>query len=327
MKTIKSDKYVILFNQKTGVEITSGINGNPDPIVLDCAALADVGVMGNCSNNNCEFCYQGKEQRPNMSLNDYKSIVNQLKPYCNQIALGGKGDCNEHENFKEILEYTIENGIIPNYTTSGFNLTDEQVELSKKCGAVAVSIGNLQPYSFTAIKKLQDAKIKTNLHWVLSKKSLYDVISVLQGNDIWDGKIDLSKINAIVLLSFKNQGSGKDLTNWALTDNDVRLLLPYLRDAKTSYKVGADSCLFCKIGKVDNFTKQEQLFTDTCEASRFSIYVSCDMKMMPCSYGDRSRYGISLNTNFIKDIWDNSKVFNEFRQDLKKDPYRCPYGL
>jgi len=326
-KTIKTDNYIILFDQKTGLEITSGINGIPDPFELEGPSLADIGIKGNCSNNDCVFCYQGKEQRPDMLLDDYKRIVDELKPYTNQIALGGKGNPNAHNQFREIIEYTVQNGIVPNYTTSGHDLTDEQVEISKQCGAVAVSIANLQPYTFKSIKMFQNAGIKTNLHWVLSRKSMGDIISVLNGNDIWEGKIDLQKLNAIVLLSFKKQGRGKELDDWSLNNDDVKRLLPYLRNQRNKFKIGADSCLFCKIGKVDTFTKDEKLYTDTCEASRYSVYIGCDMVMMPCSYGDRDIYGESLYYHTIKDVWDNSPIFKHFRTNLKKDPFTCPYGL
>jgi MoaA/NifB/PqqE/SkfB family radical SAM enzyme len=254
--------------------------------------------------------------------------VDQVKPYCNQIAIGGKGDPQTHKNFKEIVEYTEQNNINCNYTSSGYNLTDEQVEISKKCKVAAISLGNPRPYSFTAIKKLQNAGVTTNIHLLLSKKSLLDVIALLQGRDIWGGLVDLTKINAIVLLSFKNQGKGKELSNMSLSDNDVRLILPYLRYTKDlPFKIGADSCFLCKIGKVDKFTKQEELFTDTCEASRYSMYVGPTMNMMPCSYGSEEIYGTSLKTNTIKDIWDNNEVFKMFRKKLKENPFKCPYGI
>lgn len=327
LKTIKTDSYEILFNTRTGLEITNGINGNSDPFSLEYPSLMDIGIKGNCSNNDCVFCYQGKEQRPDMPLDNYMSIVDQSKKFVNQIALGGKGNPNSHKHFKEIIEYTVKNKIVPNYTTSGHDLTMEQVEVSKKCGAVAVSISNLHDYTFQAIKMLMDAGIKTNLHWVLSKKSIEDVIQMLGGHDIWNGKIDLSKLNSIILLTFKNQGRGKNLEGWSLDPDDIKRILPCLRNQKNSFKIGADSCFFCKLGQFDKFTPMEELFADTCEASRFSVYVSCDMKMMPCSFGNREEYGIDITTTPIKEVWKYSEIFIETRNKLKKNPFYCPYGL
>ena len=140
IKTIKTDKYVIIFNPKTGQEISSGINGNPDPFYLDYPSLMDIGIMGHCK-NNCKICYQGNTDKPNMTLDNFKRIIDESKDYITQVALGGKGDPNLHENFKEILEYCRLNNVVPNYTTSGNSLTDEQVKISKEfCGAVAVSL-------------------------------------------------------------------------------------------------------------------------------------------------------------------------------------------
>jgi len=137
-KRFANDKYELLFNTQTGFEALRGINGHPDPFQLEFPSMLDVGIMGHCL-NNCEICYQGRAYEDNMTLDNFKKIIDEAKYHTNQVALGGRGDPNLHENFKEILEYCRENNVVPNYTTSGNNLTDEQIEVSKLCGAVAVS--------------------------------------------------------------------------------------------------------------------------------------------------------------------------------------------
>lgn len=140
IKLVETDKYAIVFNPKTGEEILTGINGHPDPFVLDYPSMLDIGIMGHCD-NKCSFCYQGDKWEENMSLEGFKLIIDQSKGYVNQIALGGRGDPNQHEHFEEILKYAVDNNIIPNYTTSGIRLSDDQIKVSKKyCGAVAVSV-------------------------------------------------------------------------------------------------------------------------------------------------------------------------------------------
>ena len=139
-KVIKTDKYMIIFDQKTGQEILSGIYFNPDPFSLEYPSLMDIGIMGHC-NNNCKICYQGDVFNPNMTLENFKRIINESKDHITQVALGGKGDPNLHENFKEIVEYCRLNNVVPNYTTSGNGLTEDQVKVTKEyCGAVAVSL-------------------------------------------------------------------------------------------------------------------------------------------------------------------------------------------
>ena len=87
-------------------------------------------------------CYQDglHSDKPNMKLEDYKKIIDWSKERLFEIALGGCGDPDMHENFEEVLKYTRDNGIIPNFTTSGLGMTPEKAALCKKyCGAVAVS--------------------------------------------------------------------------------------------------------------------------------------------------------------------------------------------
>jgi MoaA/NifB/PqqE/SkfB family radical SAM enzyme len=128
LKVFSNKKYRIIFEMETGTEIIAGINGNPDPFCLELPALLDIGIMGTCE-RKCAFCYQGHINKPNMTLNDFKLIINQVKHHVNQVALGGRGDPNKHKDFKKILEYCRKNNVIPNYTTSGFKLTDEEIEI------------------------------------------------------------------------------------------------------------------------------------------------------------------------------------------------------
>ena len=71
-----------------------------------------------------------------------------------QVALGGAGSPNEHEDFDKIVRYTREHDIIPNYTTSGIGITDEMVRITKQfCGAVACS-------QYSKLKKIRLRKKK-----------------------------------------------------------------------------------------------------------------------------------------------------------------------
>ena len=136
-KSFENKDYEVHFNTETGVEVLKGKDGK-DPFKTELPLLFDVGIMGYCL-NSCPFCYQGNKTEPHMTLENFKIIIDQVKHHTNQVALGGRGDPNLHPQFKEIVEYSRNNGVVPNYTTSGINLTSEQIEISKLCGAVAVS--------------------------------------------------------------------------------------------------------------------------------------------------------------------------------------------
>ena len=133
-----------MFDPKTGFYVRSGVydeNGNDtgiDPFMTQFPELIDVGVMGHCVHGASGLClksgvqcYQNglKTHMPNMSLENYKRIVDECKDKTFQFALGGRGDVDQHENFEEIMRYTRENGIVPNFTSSGLGFTPEIVDI------------------------------------------------------------------------------------------------------------------------------------------------------------------------------------------------------
>lgn len=215
--------FIELFNDETGTLIRSnvlehGVETKQLPLMRSFPELIDIGIMGACNagksglcRNAGVDCYQlgMLSHETNMSLDDYCSIIAQCRGRTFQIALGGAGDPNKHESFAEILRATRENRIVPNYTTSGYNLTDREIELTKKyCGAVAVSFysnidknGNEDnPPTITAIERFVKAGCITNIHYVLSKKSIREAVYRVKNGAFPKG------INAVVFLLYKPVG-------------------------------------------------------------------------------------------------------------------------
>lgn len=324
-KTFENDLYQLFFNTKTGFEVLKGKDG-VDPFMTDLPLLLDIGIMGSCL-NKCPFCYQGHEEEPHMKLEDFKTIIDQVKHHTNQVALGGRGDPNNHPNFKEIVEYARENDVVPNYTTSGINLTDEQIEISKICGAVAVSDYG-KDFTFNALSRLIDAGIKTNIHLIFSRKSFSKSMSLLEGYDVWDGQVDHEKLNAVVLLLFKPQGCGKYHQSLIPTKDQLKTFSSIALNPRTKFKIGMDSCLLNHILTYEEPTKIQSIALDTCESSRMSVYISPSMHLIPCSFADHLKWGVKITEeNTIHDIWNNSTEFKKFREKIFLNPTICPAGL
>lgn len=158
MKYIINDKkyhFKSAFDTETGAYVRTGIldeNGKDtgiDPFMASFPHLIDVGVMGHCTHGKTGLCvkagiecYQNglSIDKPNMSIDDFRWIAEQCKGRCNQLALGGRGDPDQHEFFEDLLKISRENNLVPNFTTSGYGLTEEKAHLCREyCGAVAVS--------------------------------------------------------------------------------------------------------------------------------------------------------------------------------------------
>jgi radical SAM protein with 4Fe4S-binding SPASM domain len=145
-----------IFNTKTGFYMRTGVlnekgeDTQVDPFMRSFPSLIDIGIMGHCIHGKTGLCIKSGIQcyqngltsySPNMSLENYKKIIDEGKEKgLQQVALGGCGDPDMHEHFEDILKYSADNYIVPNFTTSGLGMTKEKAKICKKyCGAVAVS--------------------------------------------------------------------------------------------------------------------------------------------------------------------------------------------
>jgi len=327
-KYFSNDKYELFFNTKSGLEVLMGRNGLEDPFYTELPTLLDVGIMGHC-NHNCNFCYQGDKHEPNMKLADFIKIIHQIKHHVNQVALGGRGDPNKHNFFNEIVSFSRMNNVVPNYTTSGLGLTQDEVQISKQCGAVAVSDYE-KPYTYKAIQKFINAGIKTNVHLIFSRQSYTKCMRILDGINPWVDKdgmelFNVEALNAVIFLLFKPQGKGINHQELIPTPTQLLSLSQKILSSSPKFKIGLDSCLANHVFLNTKVPEIQRMAIDSCEASRMSSYITPDMKMLPCSFANHN-LSVPIDRP-IEEIWQSSNIFNKFRSILKFNPFSCPAGF
>jgi radical SAM protein with 4Fe4S-binding SPASM domain len=314
------NKFFEQFNPKTGFYIRSGVldekgkDTDVDPFQRNYPGLIDIGIMGWCEHGQSGLCmksgiqcYQDglNIQNSNMSVEDFRSIIEQSRGKVFQVALGGRGDPNKHENFQEILEICRENEIVPNFTTSGFGLTEKEVYLTKKyCGAVAVSEYR-SGHTNRALQMFIDAGCKTNIHYVLGQNTIDEAIEKLETDSFFKG------INAVIFLLHKPVGLGTRGLMLKATDEKLKQFVELVDQNQHSFKIGFDSCTVPALINMAKNISPESM--DTCEAARHSCYIDADMNMVPCSFDQEQRWKISLKEKTVKEVWD-SEEFNSFRQ-------------
>lgn len=329
----KEYDFISMFNLKTGFYIrTSVLNENleetgTDAFMASYPELMDIGIMGSCKAGKlgiCKqagvYCYQSGPyiEQENMNFEDYKKIIDESVGMTFQVALGGRGDPDTHPDFIEILKYTKEHNIIPNYTTSGIFLTDEAIEATKKyCGAVAISWYKNE-YTEKAIQRFLEAKVKTNIHFVLTSDSIDEAIYRVENNKFPKG------INAVIFLLYKPVGvqsnSKLELVNRI---DKIKKFVGVLNKSHVDFKIGFDSCMLPLL--LRNGYKVDLNVIDFCEGARFSIYISPDMYATPCSFDVDRQFAVKLNYDNgigIKQAWDSEK-FELFRKRL----FNCNYEL
>lgn len=330
----KDNKYSFeeLFNEKTGFllrsnVIVNGIESEESVANRSFPELIDIGIMGHClaaRDGMClragVDCYQNatRQSNSNMELQEYIHLISQCKGKVFQVALGGAGDPNKHEKFESILYETRNSGIVPNLTTSGYQLTDKEILIIKEyCGAVGVSfystldeaMNESNPQTISAITSLIDAGCRVNVHYVLSTSSINEAQKRLYYGLFPKG------INAIVFLLYKSVGAGKREKVIARNNNDYIELIKSVSHHKSSFKIGFDTCQAPALVMHNKKLCVDAI--DFCEASRFSMYIDSSSVAYPCSFGyTQSAYSVNLNTTTIEDAW-NSAQFELFRTKQK----------
>jgi len=329
-------RFFELFDEKTGFLLRSNVMENnretsTQPQARSFPELIDIGIMGycHCVKKPCKEsgvdCYQNaNRQKPNMGLSDYIWLVNQCKGATFQVALGGAGDPNKHEDFEGILHHTRQMKIIPNLTTSGMALADSEIELIKKyCGAVAVSLYSRltrnceesNAENVHAISRLVEAGCTTNIHFVLSKKSISEAHKRVERGLFPKGT------NAIVFLLYKPVGLGISEQMLSYTDEEYISFLRLLDSKRHTFKFGFDTCQAPALHQYCDFISSESI--EACEAGRFSMYIDSELNAYPCSFSiEECRTMISLRKHSIKEAWE-SDVFMRFRDKAIKKCSHC----
>lgn len=328
----KENRFKSQFNTNTGFYMRTGIldeNGEDtgaDPFMTSFPELIDIGIMGHCAHGlsgKCKEsgvqCYQHGDicKNNNMTLEDYKSIIDECKGKTFQVALGGCGDPDMHENFEEILEYTRGANIVPNFTTSGFGMNPEKAVLCKRyCGAVAVSWYRSK-YTFSTIQMLFDAGVTTNVHFVIGNNTIDEAIDILEGRG---HSILYSGVNAMIFLLHKPVGLGEESNILKCNDPKVKKFFHLIDSKDYPFQIGFDSCT---VPGIINFTHTiDENSLDTCEAARWSMYITPDMKGLPCSFDNQEqKYAVDIKkAGSIKAVWDSEQfeiIRNKFRS-------KCP---
>lgn len=317
-------KYRVAFNPDTGLYIrTSVLDENllqtdEEPFRGSYPHLLDVGIMGHClhgiSGKCAESgvqCYQSgnSKREPHMSFEAFKSLIDQSSEKTFQIALGGRGDPDQHPDFLHMIRYAREHNIVPNFTTSGFGLDFTLLsEVKKYCGAVAVSHYRSY-YTTRAIQGLLAHGIKTNIHFVLANDSIDEAIDWIANKKIPKG------INRIIFLLHKPVGNGQSANVLKFNDPRVQYFYSFFNEEENCHIAGFDTCSApALIHFAPRILKSSY---DTCEGGRFSAYVTPDFKLLPCSFDGDHSFAVDLNTQPVEQAF-NSPEFERFRNRFRQ---------
>ena len=330
IKCFKSPGYNFLFDRETGFFLRWGKTKEDDPEYSPFSPeLIDIEISSGYCNGGCSFCYKSntpKKEIKYMNIETYKKLFEKIKSPClTQIAFGITS-MKANPDMWDIFRYTRENDVIPNYTTNGIEVTEEEVKLTKElCGAVAISVyPHNKKQAYEAIRRYIDSKMdQVNIHFMLSKETLlfaYEVLKDIENNPLLKG------LHAIVFLQYKNKNPDSHFTQPSF--EEFKFLVDYCIGKEIPF--GFDSCSSAMFMKsVMDRDNSDQLIqsVDNCESSLFSFFIDYTGYGYPCSFlqgvGEWSEGIDVLNCkNFVKDVWNSDRVV-EYRNKLLNSSKNC----
>lgn len=330
-KKITSKNYNYMFSLENGNFYRWGSTYEDDPVFSPIGPeILDLEISAGKCLGKCPFCYKcnGEGETNNLSFEDFKNIFHKVN--CNhqltQIAFG-ICDIGTNPEFFKMMQYAKDNLVIPNYTMHGLDLTDEFAKKTAElCGAVAISLVD-KDVTYNAVKKLTDLGMtQVNIHYMLSEETYDNLFTVFQ-----DIKSDarLSKLNAIVLLQFKNKGNGIDKFHSIKNPQAYVNIIKYCKENQIDY--GFDSCsapLFLHSLKEFPELSSLAMMAEPCESSLFSSYINYRGEFFPCSFMENSteewKQGINVLelNDFMSELWYNPKI-TKWRDTLINSSKSC----
>lgn len=323
IKICMGEDYNFVFDKVNGNFVRFGKTIDDDPEFSPIGPeILDLEISVNGCPNKCKFCYKNNTNEPatNMSFDTFKKIIDSMPKFLTQIAFGITG-VQTNPDFIKMMEYCREVGIIPNFTLSGIDLTNEMAQkISKLVGALAVSVYKTDKnICYNTVKIFTDLGIRqTNIHLLVSNETIDFVYEVLNDR-INDDR--LKKMNAIVFLGVKPKGRAKDGYH-SLSVDKYKELIEFCFSHNIS--VGFDSCSAPKFElsvKSMNIPEEEKKrlisCSESCESSLFSSYINCKGEYWHCSFSEKEPNMECINAldydNFLN-AW-YSKEIVEFRKN------------
>ena len=74
----------------------------------------------NICNLDCDFCIKNKRQKKYMSLDEFKHVLDEIKPYTKYIYLHLMGESLMHPQINEFIDLACNNGFYVNLTSNGY---------------------------------------------------------------------------------------------------------------------------------------------------------------------------------------------------------------
>lgn len=228
--------------RRLGVEDSPRWEGE-DPGHLSAPTEVHLVVSRRCS-AGCRSCYvDATPQGAALSLEQARAAIDRLAALgVFHVALGG-GEAMELPYLFEIARYAREKGLVPNLTTAGLTLTEDEARACTVFGQINVSVDGVGadyqrargfdgfPRAVRALKLLREHCRRVGINFVVSRTSYQAMAEVVQlGKSLG--------LDEVELLRFKPAGRGvATFADENLTDEQARGFFPLVRKLTFRHRI------------------------------------------------------------------------------------------
>ena len=285
---------------------------------------AQIETTNEC-NLNCKMCprHLQKRKKGQMTLEKFQKIVDQL-PFVATVDLHGWGEPLLVKDLFKIVDYAYKyKGILCSFATNGTLLNNETIFkiINSHLYRVLFSIDTTDPEK---VRDYQDFQmlIKNIKKLVNLQRNTRRSLRIQNGITLMKGNLD-DIPNVIKLL---NQVGVEDITAWAVTTHDQKLLgsqfdLQITEDVMKKVKALSFSGKVRFLGKLKRLLENNAEETNKiCRAPWRSCFITWDGFVYPCCHLINERYcfGNVFETSF-QEIW-NSPEYRQFRAAFVNNP-------
>jgi len=310
-RVFRTEGYKSVFDFKTGYFLSKN-KKNYSPFGPETLEVEI--TKGNCP-HKCKFCYRYNQDKEfkNMSLTEFKTLVNKMPPTITQISLGITG-IQTNPDTESIVDFCISKRIKPNITITGIDLTDDFAKrIVPKLGGIGISVyKDKEELAFNTLNRIKKYGHKqVGFQIIVAKETLEFVYKVINRFLASGTKI---KPDHLVLITPKPV-SGSTFT--LLDKDEYRNLLKYCLHNKIN--VGMDQCSKPRLKKVVSENLVNNI--DSCECSFFTAFIDVYGNYWHCGFSEIAHKDIHDKMNVFEvekfeDIWESNSL-KKLRKDIE----------
>ena len=134
----------------------------------------------NGCNLNCDFCIKNSRKVCNITIDNYKYIINKIKNYTKEVYLHVLGEPLIHKDINYFIDYATKEGLLVNITTNGYlidkikdnhNIHRLNISLHSYNKKYNISLINYLDNIFNTIDNIRDKTFISLRLWTINKES------------------------------------------------------------------------------------------------------------------------------------------------------------